>query len=59
MKNECKIIFLCKDSEKTPCHYHSRGAVCKHMKSCGVNKSCTNPKARISVMQNKLRRMIK
>jgi len=59
MNNECKVVFLCRDSEKKPCAYHSREIECKFRKTFKTKASCTNKKARIAAMENKIRRLIK
>ena len=57
MNNQCKAVFICTHSEKTPCAYHSREVECKWCKVFNEIKSCTSKQARMSAMDFKLKKL--
>lgn len=55
--NECKPIFLCKDSGIKPCTFKSGEINCEFLVIYNNERSCVSPKARIAAMINKLQMM--
>jgi len=57
MNNECKVIFLCKDSDEKPCAYKVDKPVCKYAKEYLGTVSCTSKRAKRHALEAKERKL--